>query len=65
MKQAIQLEIQWPEAPAAEPTAIDRLEMAAAGKLRSLIPAITLFAQAVACVAFAFGIMFFAALIGG
>lgn len=65
MKQAIQLNIQWPEAPVVEPTAIDRLEMAAADKLRSLIPTLTLFAQAAACVAFGFGIMFLAALIGG
>lgn len=85
MKQAIQLNIQWPEAPAVEPTAIDRLEMAAAGKLRSLVPALTLqqlsssspvalqrvvsrvklFSQAALCVAFAFSLIFLAALIGG
>lgn len=65
MKQAIQLNIQWPEAPVVEPTAIDRLEMAAADKLRSLIPTLTLFAQAAARVAFGFGILFLSALIGG
>lgn len=65
MKQAIQLNIQWPEAPAVEPAAIDRLEMATAGKLRSLVPALILYAQVTVCVAFGFGIMFLAALIGG
>ena len=65
MKQAIQLNIQWPEAPAVEPAAIDRLEMAAADKLRSLIPTLTLFAQAAAAVAFGFSLMFLASIIGG
>ena len=65
MKQAIQLNIQWPEAPAVEPTAIDRLEMATASKLRSLVPALILYVQVAVCVAFGFGIMFLAALIGG
>jgi len=65
MKQATQLEIQWQEAPAAEPSAIDRLEIGAARALSRALPTIILFAQATLCVAFAFGIMFLAAIIQG
>lgn len=65
MKQATQLEIQWPEARTVEPSAVDRLEIRAARALSRAIPLIKLFAQATLCVAFAFGIIFLAAIIQG
>lgn len=67
MKQATQLEIQWPEARTVEPrpSAVDRLEIRAARALSRALPLIKLFAQATLCVAFAFAIMFIAAIIQG
>ena len=65
MKQATQLEIQWQDAPAVEPSAIGRLEIGAARALSRALPLIILFARATLCVLFGFGLMFFAAIIGG
>lgn len=65
MKQATQLEIQWPEPCTVQPSAIDSLEIRAAKALSRMMPSIVLAAKATLCVAFAFGIMFVAAIIGG
>ena len=52
----------------AELRALSALSQAAAkasSKAKALIPSIILFAQATLCVLFGFGLMFFAAIIGG
>lgn len=48
-----------------QPSAIDSLEIGAAKALSRMMPSILLAAKATLCVAFAFGIMFVAAIIGG
>ena len=65
MKQAIQLEIQWTEARTMQPSVVDRLEIAAARAISRALPMIRLFACATLCVAFAFAIIFIAAIIQG
>lgn len=65
MKQATQLEFQWLEPAEAAPSAIDNMEMAVVRKTKALMPSIKLFAQATLTVAFAFALVFMAAIIGG
>lgn len=65
MKQATQLQIQWQDVPVAEPSVIDYMELCAVQTVTRTLPSLVLFAKVAATVAFSFGLMFVAAIIGG
>lgn len=65
MKQATQLEIQWPEPCDVQASAIDRMEISAARALSRTLPMIKLIAKATLCVLFSFGMVFLAAILQG